>query len=650
MSTGIRIRALRLRGLTRDYGVAFDRDGTLLPLGVIAGEISTGKSSVLEFIDYCLGAASHPMHEEIRRAGVRTALLEVLVSGEPRVIERPVFARSGTAILHDTDIAGLGEAHERFERPIRPPGDPQSLSWYLLDRIGLAGIGLKEAPTQAASGVDPMSFRDLSWLCYVPNERLGSRSMFHETEPMKALKLRQVIEAVFGVHEQALVELGAALQAKERHLAAAVTRAETLKQFLAGHDVPARSELEERVTADEAAAAEANSQLDELDAQLRAASSFGDELRARHAAAAQRSRDAAARLRDRQTLLRRLLPLRGQYVADIARLHFFDQTRSVFDPLAVTVCPACRTPLSAPPSRTDGHCSLCGQEIATAAEESIDVSREIAATEARLKELDRYISEVEGDIAEAQTSLDAAAIDEKRAQAALDEAVNSTVSPYVVQRDQLVRRREELLASIHVSTRWRDLRAGASQANTDAVELAREADELRGRIKQLEAGRPTRTQLVTSLSGRFAEVLDAFGFPKLHDALLDDQYIPHVRGLHYAQLSSGARTLVGIAWHMAVLELAIEQDQPHPGFLMFDGIQKNLRPVGVEPVDPDFAKPEIVTQVYNHLAEWTSRVGSSGQVIVVDNAPPERGREHIVVEYSADPKRPPYGLIDDAID
>ena len=62
--SGIRVRRLLLRGVSKDYEVGSLADGGVRPLSVIAGEISTGKTSVLELIDYHLGASRHPRHPD----------------------------------------------------------------------------------------------------------------------------------------------------------------------------------------------------------------------------------------------------------------------------------------------------------------------------------------------------------------------------------------------------------------------------------------------------------------------------------------------------------------------------------------------------------------------------------------------------------
>jgi len=62
---------------------------------------------------------------------------------------------------------------------------------------------------------------------------------------------------------------------------------------------------------------------------LRAQTDFAASLRARYAAASGHARELAARVRDRETLIRRLLPLRGQYVADITRDEYVGRKRAL---------------------------------------------------------------------------------------------------------------------------------------------------------------------------------------------------------------------------------------------------------------------------------------------------------------------------------
>ena len=123
----LRIRGLRLVGPQRDYNVDFTDDaGAVRQLSLIAGEISTGKTSILELIDYCLGAKEYPEHDEII-ANVRSARLwieareavrqedadpqdleEAFISAQ-YVIERPVGSVAKHAFLFRGALDELGD-------------------------------------------------------------------------------------------------------------------------------------------------------------------------------------------------------------------------------------------------------------------------------------------------------------------------------------------------------------------------------------------------------------------------------------------------------------------------------------------------------------------------------------------------------------
>jgi hypothetical protein len=76
-------------------------------------------------------------------------------------------------------------------------------------------------------------------------------------------------------------------------------------------------------------------------------------------------------VRNRESLLDRLQALRAQYADDKRKLNFLKDAERLFNPLHVTVCPACLTRLVEEPHVLDGTCSLCDSPFpaASAADE-----------------------------------------------------------------------------------------------------------------------------------------------------------------------------------------------------------------------------------------------------------------------------------------
>jgi hypothetical protein len=577
----IRIRQLRLLGKSRNYELRFVRDGERLPLAVIAGEIATGKTSILEFIDYCLGGSSHPQHPEIERQA-HTALLEIELNGEIVVLDRALFSAQNFAWVHQSSLDDFDGPHPRSRRSINPPSAEDSLSTFLLEALGLVGIELKEAPTKAESKTQPMSIRDLLPLAYLDDNRIGTEHLLFESAWIKNLKLQQVLEVVFGVHDEQLAKLNAQLDQLRETRRKAEEALATLRGFLDEQEIAGPLELsqqEQALAGDEGAA---RAVLQRVEHDMQAATEFAGKQRARYAAARETAGEAAASVRYQQTLMTRLLPLRGQYAEDERKLQFYAEARTLFDPLQVTICPSCQQPLAAPIEIKEGVCTLCDQHV-PAGEEPLEFKAELEAVRARRRELERYIGEVEAEIAAANRRAAASAAAEEEARQALDAVVATELSPYVARRDEAVRALERIRAQIAEKQQQLGWWQAVEQRQIRVLRLSEQIETLRGRINELSQNRPTREAL-DDLSERFEQTLNDFGFPKLYDGgrpHLDEKLTPIVRGMPYRDIGSkGAKTLAAIAWALSIYELAIERDAPHPGFMMIDSPQQGLRPEG----------------------------------------------------------------------
>ncbi|MEU0376234.1 hypothetical protein ABZ093_02885 [Streptomyces cyaneofuscatus] len=83
---------------------------------------------------------------------------------------------------------------------------------FLLSHCKLEGVQLREAPTNSESRTDPLSFRGVMWLAFLPNERVADKNFLFENDYMRKHKLRQVVDVAFGVHDDRAVELGQRIQ------------------------------------------------------------------------------------------------------------------------------------------------------------------------------------------------------------------------------------------------------------------------------------------------------------------------------------------------------------------------------------------------------------------------------------------------------
>jgi hypothetical protein len=631
---GIRLLRLRLHSADRSYDVDFrTAAGMPRPLSVIAGAFSTGKTTVLEFVDYCLGASDHPRHPEIMPK-VRAATLEIELSGTPYVIERAVGEPSTFAYVRPGQLGsgqlGSGQPDSNSDqpgeplriperRPLRPAGSPDSLSGLLLAHCKLDGVRLRDTPAQSDSDTDPLSFRDLMWLCFLPNERLDNKNLLFENHPMKHLRLQQVVDVVFGVHDDRSVDLGRRLRQVEAELAE--TRAEyaVASRIVHEQQVGTRIELESAHQRAKAELADTELAIAALDEQARAATGFAEDLRERHRTASLDARRAAAVLRDRETQLQRMGPLRSQYADDVSKLTMLVEAHRLF-----------------------GHPAATGTAGA-----SVDVAAELRAAKARLAELTGYVEELERDLPGLREKVERAQEAETSAAAEVDSATAHAVTPYLAQRDALARRREDAVAAIQRAVGGLRL---VQSLERRADQVTRQESMARSLREELAAEtadrlRPDRAAVIARVSERYRQILADWRYPKLADAYLADDLTPYVRGNPYQAASAGGRTLIALAWQLAMFEVAWETGSSHPGFLMLDSPQKNLGRAGQR--DAEFADSVTVADIYRHLLGWLTGPGTGAQIVVADNVPPEMAEPDVIVRFSRRPDQPPYGLIDD---
>lgn len=661
MTSGIRVNELKLAGAqsgSRTYGVSF-RTGpgeSFRPLSVIAGPASTGKTTVVDFIRYCLGDDEHPQHPEVV-AAVRAALLEAELDGNPTVVER---ATPGAASkFASVWAARMGNTASTAERRIstEPPSNPDGLSQFVLAACDLNGIELPEAPTKEDSRTVLLSIRDMFRVIFVPNERLDNRNLvFEQSHHMVRQKFLQSIDVMFGVHDNRTAVLAQRHAAAQQAARAAAQTADMLRQ-VADDDYP-RGPLQLALDASvaDAEVATLTTQIRELDIQQRSSETTSSDLRNSFAGAQRRAADARVRLRDRRSLLQRLNALRAQYADDKRKLNFLKDAERFFDPLKVMVCPSCMSQLAEGPRIVDGHCSMCNSMVVPPADDAeavagngqvghASIASELSALTRRMTSLDEYVERLqthtqvlERESLEADEQADESAL-------ALDNIVTSP-APWLALRDDLGRRLTEMRLAAQAARAGVNAWTRVADADANRERLVAEAQRI-GRERRASRSSVTRAAVVGDLSTRFAAILAEIGYPKLENPYLDQNLVPHVRNLPYTAASSGGMVLIGLAWNLALWEVAFELDADAPGLLVIDSPQKNLGH-NSKASDVDFADATLVENFYAHAKGWLAAEGSGAQLIVVDNSPPEIVADDVVVRFTRDADVEPYGLITDA--
>jgi hypothetical protein len=662
---GIRIKRLRLAGMSAtssNYEISFmpagSRDG-FRPLSVISGQSQTGKTTIIDFVLYALGDNRVPRHDEVR-SNVRAALLELDLDNESTVIERAVAGGESSSFAsiwngHLEDLNPAGENRVAIE----PTSDPSGLSQLILSAMNLDEVLFPDSSVKEDTNTAVMSIRDLFRAFVVRNERLDNKDLVYEhSNYIVAQKYRQTIDVMFGVHDNEGALLAAQARAASERLRTAEGRLSAMAQ-IAERDYPeGRTQLQINVDDAGVRIAELNAQLRVLDNDQRSSEKSFARLRSGLRDAETAATQTRVRVRDRESLLNRLDALRGQYADDHRKLAFLVDAEVLFDPLRVTVCPACFN-TKAPVTIDGGSCSLCqspvelhvaanaagdGTHVVEMADSSPMVRAELRAVRGRLSSLADYIGKLTIDLDLLERQAEQAESAAVAAATAVD-AITRAPAPWLALRDQITADLTGVRLLHQASATGLRSWARVEEEEQRVTALRHDVEQLRGARKR---GRPARDAIIGRLSARFGSILGEIGYPKLRDPYIDGNLIPHVRGLPYTEASSGGMVVIALAWNLALWEVTFEQGADAPGLLIIDSPQKNLGHNSTGD-DEEFADAQLVERFYTHVKTWLATDGMGAQAIIVDNSPPLSVMNDVVVNFTRNPNMPPYGLIHDAV-
>jgi hypothetical protein len=273
----IRLHRLRLSGPRRSYEVDFDRRSS--NLAIVAGPIHTGKTTILQMIDFLLGDDEHPTHPELAKT-VRSAELELSLNEARWVIERPLFSSEQVAYVRQ---GRLDETGPTQSKTIDPPGSENALSNWLLEAVGLAGSQLKVTEGNPNSTVHDLSIRDVMWVSFLPSKRLDNEALLHEDQDQKRYKLRQVIELIFNVHDDRLAQLLRQQKRVREERRAAEEEVRVLETFMREEEIAESDALREQLAEAESSKSETAEEISRLTTRAASSTDYAEQLRSRSA-------------------------------------------------------------------------------------------------------------------------------------------------------------------------------------------------------------------------------------------------------------------------------------------------------------------------------------------------------------------------------
>jgi hypothetical protein len=658
MASSILINQLVVVGRNKDYKVNFNPG-----VNIIYGDSATGKSSILNLIDYLLGAKTFDLYPEIE-AAARYAALDVTLNEDRYTIKRDIFDAK-----RPIEVFACGfDSIDKFAAKKYLPNFNENASFpeagffseFLLDVLNLNNIKIKEAPTKDDSKLVRLSFRDLFKYCYVDQDDLGSKKFLNPDNYAKLTKNKEVFKYIFNALDSNISHLAGQISEKSQLRKKLDKTFTTVSEFLRESEFGTLLSLDLETEKIDKEIEGLNTQVEELNQRQIADTEVYSTIKSELVDISIERKALSQNMQDQQLKIERFARLKNDYLNDVNKFKSALAANDVIGDVSqeIELCPVCDNKLEVDTAREKF-------DIASAER----ISHEINVLKRRARETENIANETKKSWESNKiilTELDQAEIEAIKLQ---EKNTKELSSPYLVERDMYVARvgelkqkRKDLISRLKVRNQHHQL--------TDSIKsLDIRIGQLNGQLEELRKSAPAMSDVLSNLADNLKAYL-TFVKIKSPKGIRYNQksFMPEVRDIEYAKLTSGGlRTIVGIGYLCSLMEEALTRTMSYPSFLMIDTVGKYLgktkeQKYNLEGLEKEADQHEAVSDPdkYKNIFEHIIRIAEdydiknrTCQFILVDNDVPDHIVDKlsgfIVAHFSSEQINGlPVGFIDDA--
>lgn len=620
------LKTLRLIGVRKNYEVHFHKG-----LNYISGPTSTGKTAILELIDYALGKAKHKSYIEIGESCTDVEL-EFYILENLYKIKRPLSAFNEPVLLQTYD-----NVKEKFVQArtleIDAPSNEKSLSYFLLSKLNLTNLTIRG---------DDFSFRDLFKFSYLKQTKIDNENILNEQNWALNGKEKATFEIILDIYDSLLGDLQQSLKIEKENLKEKEIRYDAVREFLKIAEVENYETVQVKSIDIDSKLNDINSKIENYKSDI-LKTEVGNDINDL-VVLVSNQKEKLSNLRNKfleqEQYIQKLQLLENQYFADIEKISEQLAGIKAINKYEYIYCPNCLRPILL---HEESSCSLCHQNMDDIVIEINNLKKERKKLTKKKNELHAYIdSEKEKNIRvdlEINKLQDNINLDEKKLDGLTRQYINplaTEISSLSIKVGQLHEEKKSLNESLKFIEELTNLEMMFSEKRAEVKGIEEQIDR--------QKNKGSKEDKMRQLSEIFFNILSSFDFPNLYEAYIDTKnYLPYVRGRKYSDLGSlGAVTLITMAYYLSVMICSDELPGNHIGLLMIDTPRKNL---GSSSKSAEFRDERIYESIIKYFIKLGQERKNDFQLIVVNNGYPSiLPQDCLVKEFSSDGLD---GLIDD---
>lgn len=647
------VRQLVLVGHRKDYRIPFHSG-----VNIIYGDSATGKSSILELINYLLGSSKFVYDEEIE-SSVKYAALELDLNSTTYVIKRDIFYPTKLVEVYQSDFESTRAVFpKKYASSFSGDSGPDGyLSDFLLAALNLPILKVREAPTQAESPMVRLSFRDVFKYCYLKQDDVGSKQLLNLGNWALHSKNKQTFRYMFNLLDSSITELEQEISKLNVARAGLVRKYESVSEFLRETEFATEINLLEENDKLNYQAVFLREELDRLNKAMVADSETYSFLKDTLDVFSTKLMAAEGAKRTSEMAIERFGRLKNDYVNDIDKMKAITQARLSIEQ----------------PSVDQFNCPICDTEVSLRSikqeykiDESDKVNHEVNSLVRRIRDLDMLIQEERTKLQSLSYETQVLVQDREKARRLLDEESGKMITPYLSQRDGLAAELASINEKIRQSQHFIKVRNQQKMIFVEIERLANNMIALEEKLRTLKISAPSIEEVLQDIGDLLHNFLVRVNIKEPRDVSISRaSFLPKLRGRDYYDITSGGlRTILSIGYYVSLFESAVFKEVNLPPFLMIDTVGKYLgktqsqykETVAADDIKENVSDPTKYSNMYEYMISLADRAAYKEipcQIILVDNDVPvsiqQKYAGYVTAHFSAEGENGlPVGLIDDA--
>ena len=658
MASSILINHLIVVGRNKNYKVDFNPG-----VNIIYGDSATGKSSILNLIDYLLGAKSFSLYPEIE-AVARYAVLDVTLNEDRYTIKRDIFNPAKPIEVFPCEYSKVEEYKPKKYLPnFKPNSNYPEMGFYsefLFDALNFSNVKIKEAPTKDDSKLVRLSFRDLFKYCYVDQDDLGSKKFLRPDNYSLQARFGEVFKYIFNTLDSNVASLDNQISAKSKERKKLDKTFTTVSDFLRESEFGSMPALDNEITIIDKEVGELQDKLKQLNTSQTVDEEVYKSIKAALSEIALNKKALLQNMQEAELKIDRFTRLKNEYLNDIAKFKASLAAKEVIGEVSKesTLCPVCDNSLEV-----------------DAALEKFDINPndkinyEINVLKRRAKDTESLVSDTRIKWESYKVELRELDIAESNARKLMDENTKELSTPYLAERDMYVKKIGELTQKRKDLVERLKIRNQHNHLTETIKSLDIRIGQLKEQLEELKKTAPSMVDVLSNLADNLKDYLTSIKIKSPTGISYDEKsFVAKLRGIEYPDITSGGlRTIVGIGYLCSFMQEALNSTISYPSFLMIDTVGKYLGKTKEQKYKTDESSAladasEAVSDPdkYQNIFEYIIKLASSYdqknrtcQFILVDNDVPDHIVDElsgfIVAHFSSERSNGlPVGFIDDA--